>query len=53
MNRWFFFIFWLLTIFVGAFGAEFTPENFDYIIGFIAGTFSFMFLQLFGKKDNY
>ena len=50
MNRWFFFIFWLMTIFAGAFGAEFAPENFTYIIGFIAGTFSFMFLRLFADK---
>ena len=47
MNRWIFFILWLMTIFAGAFGAEFAPENFTYIIGFIAGTFSFMFLRLF------
>ena len=50
MNRWFFFIFWLITIFVGAFGAEFAPGNFTYIIGFVAGTFSFMFLRLFADK---
>ena len=46
------FILWILTIFAGAFGAEFAPENFTYIIGFIAGTFSFMFLRLFADKNE-
>ena len=49
------FVLWILTIFAGAFGAEFAPENFTYIIGFIAGTFSFMFLRLFSdwcKKER-
>lgn len=52
MNRWFFFICWILTIFAGALGAELAPENFTYIIGFIAGTFSFMFLRLFADKNE-
>ena len=55
MSRWFYFILWIVTIFAGAFGAEFAPDNFVYIIGFIAGTFSFMFLRLFsdwGKKER-
>ena len=50
MNRWIFFLLWLVTIFAGAFGAEFVPENCVYITGFIVGTFSFMFLRLFGDK---
>ena len=50
MNRWFFFIFWLLTIFAGAFAGTTVPEQFVYITGFIAGTFSFMFLRLFANK---
>lgn len=45
---WLWFILWIATIFAGAFGAEFAPDNFTYIIGFAAGTFSFMFLRLFG-----
>ena len=52
MNRWVFFLLWLVTIFAGAFGAEFVPENCVYITGFIAGTFSFMFLRLFGDKRS-
>lgn len=52
MSRWFYLIWWILTIFAGAFGAEFAPENFTYIIGFIAGTFSFMFLRLFADKNE-
>ena len=50
--RWLWFTMWILTILAGAFGAEFAPENFTYIIGFIAGTFSFMFLRLFSDYKN-
>lgn len=52
MNRWFFFILWLLTIFAGAFAGTAVPEQFVYITGFIAGTFSFMFLRLFADKNE-
>ena len=52
MNRWFYFIIWILTIFAGELGAELAPENFTYTIGFIAGTFSFMFLRLFANKKE-
>lgn len=37
---------WLLTIFAGAGAAELTPDKFNYIIGFITGTLSFMFMRL-------
>ena len=50
--RWVWFFAWIFTIFVGALGAGFAPDNFTYIIGFIAGTFSFMFLRLFGDYKN-
>lgn len=49
MNRWIFFILWIITIFGGAGLAIVVPEQFVYITGFIAGTFSFMFLRLFGE----
>ena len=46
-------ILWLLTIGGGSFSATVVPEQFVYITGFIAGTFSFMFLRLFGDyKKN-
>ena len=46
-------ILWLLTIGGGAFAATVVPGQFVYITGFIAGTFSFMFLRLFGDyKKN-
>ena len=46
-------ILWLLTIGSGSFAATVVPEQFVYITGFIAGTFSFMFLRLFGDyKKN-
>ena len=50
MSRWIFFLLWLVTIFAGVLGAEFVPENYIYITGFITGTFSFMFLRLFADK---
>ena len=50
MSRWIFFLLWLVTMFAGALGAEFVHENYIYITGFIAGTFSFMFLRLFADK---
>ena len=52
MNRYFYLIWWILTIFSGSLGAELAPENFTYIIGFIAGTVSFMFLRLFADKNE-
>jgi hypothetical protein len=46
-------ILWLLIIVGGAFAATVVPDRFVYITGFTAGTFSFMFLQLFrGYKKN-
>ena len=38
--------------FAGELGAELAPENFTYTIGFIVGTFSFMFLRLFADKKE-
>ena len=52
MNRWFYFFIWILTIFAGELGAVLAPENFTYTIGFIVGTFSFMFLRLFTDKKE-
>ena len=50
MNRWIFFILWIVTLIVGAFVGTAVPDQFIYITGFIAGTFSFMFLRLFVEK---
>lgn len=52
MNRWVYFIIWILIICVGAFVNEFAPDNFTYLIGFTTGTFSFMFLRLFADKNE-
>ena len=49
MKSWLWLTLWILTIFGGALGAEIVPESFTYSFGFIAGTFSFMFLRLFGE----
>ena len=47
--RWLWMILWLLTILAGAGLSTVVPEQFVYITGFVAGTFSFMFLRLFGE----
>lgn len=52
MNRWVYFIIWILIICVGAFANEFAPDNFTYLIGFATGTFSSAFLRLFADKNK-
>lgn len=47
MIRWVWFILWLVTIIAGAMCVELVPDRFVYALGFVAGTFSFMFLRLF------
>lgn len=47
--RWLWFILWIITLFSGVGIATVVPEQFVYITGFIAGTFSFMFLRLFNE----
>lgn len=41
------FILWICVILAGAVVTAVVPDQFAYITGFAAGTFSFMFLRLF------
>jgi hypothetical protein len=51
MNRKiFFFICWVLSVCAGIIVAECAPDEFDYVIGFITGTFAFMLRLLADKK---
>ena len=50
--RYLWMILWLLTISGGAFVATLVPEQFVYVTGFATGTFSLMFLRLFGDYKN-
>jgi hypothetical protein len=43
---------WIITILAGAFISQIIPPDFVYITGFVAGTLSYCFLQLFRSFKN-
>lgn len=43
-------VLWVLTIMGGAILNNIVPDSFSYLLGFVAGTFSLMFLQLGRRK---